>query len=238
MSSIDLNADVAEGTGIEPLLAPLCTSWNVCCGFHAGSEVDIRAALNLAQEHGIQVGIHPGHADRTNFGRTAHAIDPDRLTDLLARQFAAVAGIALELGISLKHLKLHGALYHQGAYDRALAQATVQFAKSKELMVFGPPDSALEDCCRGIVPFVGEGFADRVIGPDGKLLPRDQPGAVIHDAAIAARQALDLARSGHYRTLCVHGDSPGAARLLARVKEGLIEGGIALQAPEMAGGRD
>jgi len=231
MIAIDLNADVAEGTGIEPLLAPLCTSWNVCCGFHAGSADDVRAALKLAREHHIQVGAHPGHPDRATFGRIAHPINTEQLIALLTAQVAAVAAIAQEMHTTLCHLKLHGALYHQAASDLRLAEATVSFAKSKRLLVFGLPGSLLEQACQGVVPFIGEGFADRALGPEGKLLPRDQPGAVIHDPAMAVRQALELAGSGKCRTLCVHGDSPGAAQLLAQVRTGLIGGGFHLRAP-------
>lgn len=232
MSAIDLNADVAEGTGIEPLLAPHCTSWNLCCGYHAGSTAEIQSALQLAKQYGISIGAHPGHPDRANFGRIPHPISAPELTHLLETQVGHLKQLADSAGLSLTHLKLHGALYHQASAVSDLARATVDFARKHHLIVFGLPGSILEQKCSNLAPFAGEGFADRAMGPDGKLLPRDQPGSVLHDPIQAANQALILARTGRYQTLCTHGDSPGAAQMLEQVKNTLIAGGFTIRAPK------
>lgn len=231
MNPIDLNADVAEGTGLEPLLAPLCTSWNVCCGYHAGSEDSIRKTLDLAKKHDLRVGAHPGHPDRAQFGRVAHPISPPSLLGLLDEQVGALKRELTQRGMTPSHLKLHGALYHQAAREEELAQAVAAWAHRHNIPVFGQPDTLLQRACAGKVPFVAEGFADRGVFPDGSLIPRDQPGALLHDPEQAATQALSLAKSGRYRTLCTHGDTADAATLLSRVRQALIQAGHPIAPP-------
>ncbi len=230
---IDLNADVGEGTGTEALLAPLCSSWNLCCGAHAGSPEDLDRALELANTYRISCGAHPGHADREHFGRVAIPIDGSDLRRLIVPQIETVARAAQKHGLKLAHLKLHGALYHQAGSDRQLAEETIAIAREFGLLIFGFSRSVLETLTAPLGIFVPEGFADRGMDPMGNLLPRGTPGDILHDPEAAAQQALRLALSGRVKTLCVHGDSPDAARILGAVRTRLLEKEFEITAPVM-----
>lgn len=230
---IDLNADVAEGVGTEGLLAPLCSSWNLCCGAHAGSPEDLERALELAATNKISCGAHPGHADREHFGRVAIPIDRSGLRDLIVPQIETVARAAKQHGLKLAHLKLHGALYHQAGSDPKLAEETIAIAREFGLLIFGFPGSVLKKLAAPTGLFVPEGFADRGMDTNGNLIARGTPGAILHDPKIAAQQGLRLAVSGQAKTLCVHGDSPDAARMLNAVRAGLLAEGFEIAAPAM-----
>lgn len=228
---IDLNADVGEGTGTEALLAPLCSSWNLCCGAHAGSPEDLDHALQLAGKYRISCGAHPGHADREHFGRVAIPIDRSGLRNLIVPQIETVAREAQKHGLELAHLKLHGALYHQAGSDPQLAEETIRIAREFGLLIFGFPGSVLANLAAPTGHFVPEGFADRGMDPNENLLPRGTPGAILHDPEVAAQQGLRLALSGRVKTLCVHGDSPDAVRMLAALRERLLEEGFEIAPP-------
>ncbi len=230
-TGIDLNADVAEGFGTEKLLAPLCSSWNICCGVHAGGSGAIQSTLEWALQYNIHCGAHPGHDDRANFGRLARKLNRQDLRQLIVPQLETVANAAQRVGLSLWHLKLHGALYHQAGADHELAGETVNIALEYSLKLFGLPGSLLEVLASPMGIFVPEGFADRGLDENGALLPRDAPGALLADPYASATQALRLAHSGRIRSLCVHGDSPNAIRTLNAVHTILVENHFLISPP-------
>jgi UPF0271 protein len=231
--AIDLNADLGEGAAAEAeLFAAGITSANIACGGHAGDESMMRAACRMARARGVAIGAHPGYADRANFGRRPMSLTLDGLRDLFVRQLAALAGAAAAEGARVVHLKPHGALYHFLNTEAAAARACAEAAAGGGLALFGPPSGALRAAARATgLRFVAEGFIDRGYRPDGTLIPRGEPGALIEEDAAAVAQALRLARSGAVRTLCVHGDGPQAARLLAAVRAALAADGFSFSAP-------
>lgn len=239
---VDLNADVGEGMDDREIL-PYVTSVNVACGLHAGdpSGMDETVALALAQ--GVRVGAHPGYPDRENFGRVALEMHADAIEKLVLYQIAALDGFMRSRGAELTHVKPHGALYHRGAefpdVARAIAEGVRRFRTN--LLLVGPAGSMLLEAGRDAgLPVAAEAFADRKYLPDGSLVPRGAEGAVLTDPEEAANQALLLSREGvaiasdgsrvrvRADTICLHGDTPGAARIARRVRERLEEAGVAI----------
>jgi len=232
--AIDLNCDAGEGCGPEAELVAWVTSVNVACGLHAGDPVTARRTVELAAAAGVAVGAHPGFPDREGFGRRALALAPREVADLVAYQVGALWGICRAAGVRLCHVKPHGALYHLAARDDGVAEAVVGAVRAVDpsLLVVAPPGSALvAAAARAGLRAVREGFADRAYAPDGSLLPRHEPGAVIASPGQAAEQACRLARSGAVDTLCVHGDHPHAAAVARAVRTALEAAGFAVRAP-------
>lgn len=227
---IDLNADVGEGSPHDAaLFAAGITSANIACGAHAGDEATMAALCVLCARHGVGAGAHPGHADRAGFGRREIPLSRHEARALLDTQFAAFARAAAGAGVTVAHVKPHGALYHQANRDRALAEVVVAATREwfPAARLFGPPAGALRAAAEAAgTEFVAEGFVDRGYRADGGLVPRGEPGAVLHDPAEAAAQAVALARAGAVRTLCVHGDGPEAAALLRAAREALLAAGF------------
>src|SRR5438067_5765131 len=190
---IDLNADLGEGAGFDAELMPLVTSANVCCGLHAGGPGEIARTLVLAHKHGVAVGAHPGYADRENFGRRELELGNQELVALCVYQLGALSAVAAGLGLEVRYVKPHGALYNQACRSRGLADLFVIAAAQFRLPVVGLPGSRLEAACRGRVPFVPEGFADRRYRPDGSLVPRPEPGAFVDSPDEAVKQVEWLA---------------------------------------------
>jgi UPF0271 protein len=242
MKRIDLNCDLGEGAPDDAAVLPFITSANVACGVHAGSPTLMRRTLAAAAEADVAVGAHPGFADRENFGRRALDLPGDEVFDLVLYQVGALMMFAREAGLRLQHVKPHGALYHV-ATDRldiadAIARATR--AAREDLLLVGPPDSALaaRAAAHGL-RFAVEVFADRQYGQNGRLIPRGQPGAVLdlEDSAVAAR-AVAMVRTGEVptaagttlpqvgHTICLHGDHPGAASRARAIRAALESGGI------------
>jgi UPF0271 protein len=229
---IDLNADVGEGCGQDPALMRCITSANVACGFHAGDESTMRETVLLARELSVDIGAHPGFADPDHFGRRDLRLPPDEITNLVAQQIDALAGIAVESGIRLTHVKAHGALYNIAVRDRAVADAIARavVCADSSLALVGLPDSELvaAGAAAGLRT-VREAFADRAYRPDGTLVPRAEPGAMIHDAAEVVARVVGLARRPDVDTICVHGDTPGAADLAVRIRAALQDAGFELR---------
>ncbi len=221
MSAVALNADVGEGFDDEPLYAQLDEA-NIACGGHAGDERSMRLALARCVAHGVQAGAHPSFPDRAGFGRALpERFDAAPLCTELVRQVQTLRALAAEFGTPLTHIKLHGALYNRCAADAELAHeiATAlrgEFGELSLLWLAGSPGWARLKAAGFAVR--AEGFVDRGYRADGTLIPRGDAGALIHDPEQAARQALRLAQSGAYETLCVHSDSPGAAQILRCVR--------------------
>ena len=243
---IDLNADLGESFGRWTLgqdaeMMQSISSANVACGFHAGDPGVMRDTVRLAKAHGVAVGAHPGFPDLVGFGRRNMAASPREVEDLVIYQVGALAGIAAAEGVRLQHVKAHGALYNMAVRDRALADAIARgvAAVDKTLILLGLPKSELLRAGQAAgLPVAAEGFADRSYEPDGSLTPRDRDGAVIHDPSAVVRRAVRMARDEvvtatngedipmYVRTICTHGDTPGAHELTRLLRAGLERDGV------------
>lgn len=241
---IDLNCDMGEGAGDDEGILPFVSSANIACGAHAGSPAIMRQTLRMARERGVSCGAHPGFADPATFGRRELPIDPAGAADLVLAQVGALEAIARSEGVRLRHVKAHGALYNMAARARvladALAAAVAQFDRS--LVFFGLAGSPMLEAGRAAgLTVAAEGFADRAYEPDGSLTPRSFDGAVIHDveevvarAVRMVRESRVVARNGAtiplgVDTICVHGDTPGAAALAQGLHAGLAAAGIGIR---------
>ena len=233
MPTIDLNSDVGESFGAYQIGADAdvmrsITSANVACGFHAGDPSVMRETVRLAQAAEVAVGAHPGFPDLAGFGRRELRASPREVEDFVLYQIGALAGVAAAQGVSLSHVKAHGALYNRAARDRSLADAIARAvaAFDRSLILFGLPNSELVRAGEAAgLRVAAEGFADRAYMPDGSLASRTSKRSVIHDAAEVLERALRMVRDGEVTavdgsqlsfkvdTLCVHGDTPGAVEL-------------------------
>lgn len=231
MKTIDLNADVGEGTPHDAGLIPLITSANIACGGHAGDERAMEAAARLAIDSGVVIGAHPGHEDREHFGRRELPIAPDELMALLERQVNRLHSIVRGLGGEVRYLKLHGALYHQAGREASLARAVIDFVNGFHipLALLGQAETVLANAAAiGCVEFAREAFADRAYLPDGTLAPRSTPGAMLQDPAAVAQQAVRLAPDGD--SLCLHGDDANAVANARAARRALSEATIDVRA--------
>lgn len=232
---IDLNADLGEGPG-EEALYPLITSANIACGGHAGTLVSMVAAIDRCRAAGVAIGAHPSYEDVAGFGRHAPrpAIDPQELAASVELQVSLVASHARDRGGRLAHVKPHGALYNDAGRDPEIARAIARGVSraARDAILFGLAGSSAVGVWRDMgFHVVAEGFADRAYHPDGTLVPRGEPGAVLTDPDTAAAHALALARTAGIETLCVHGDTPGALAILGAVRAALAGDGFALRSP-------
>lgn len=226
---IDLNADLGEGVTDDDALLEVVTSANVACGFHAGDADVMRAVCERAAALGVIVGAQVSYADREGFGRRRMDVEPDLLTAWVAEQVTTLTEIAAAAGTVVAFVKPHGALYNRVVDDEA--QASAVLAGSGPLPVVGLPGSAVLRLAVGAGrETVPEGFPDRGYTPEGRLVPRDQPGALVEDPVMIAANAVDLAGSGTVRTLCLHGDSPGAVAAAYEVRAALRSAGYGVRA--------
>jgi UPF0271 protein len=232
---IDLNADVGEGGVHDAALFDAgLSSVNVACGAHAGDEASMAAVCARAAARGVALGAHPGWADRASFGRAEREMGGAELARLIGWQLGALGRQAAEAGLTIRHVKPHGALYHY--LNREPERARVFVGAVGELApgaaVFGPPEGALREATEAAgLEFIAEGFIDRAYRGDGSLVPRGEPGAVLHSVTEAAAQAVALARAGRVRTLCVHGDGAEAPALLGAARAALAAAGFRILAP-------
>lgn len=260
VARIDLNCDMGEGFGAwapraDEELMPLVSSANVACGFHASDPRIMRRTVRLAREHGVAVGAHPSFPDLVGFGRRFVAATPDEVRDDVVYQVGALLGFCRAEQVPLTHVKPHGALYNAAARDPALAAAIAEavHAVDPSLWLVALAGSTLAEAGRAAgLRCVEEAFADRGYAPDGTLLPRDRPGALVKDPAEVAERVSRLAREGLIRacdgtelragagTVCVHGDTPGAVDLARAIRERLARDGVEVRsfaaAPPPAGG--
>jgi UPF0271 protein len=243
---IDLNCDCGESFGAWPLgddaaLLAQVTSANVACGAHAGDPDVMRRTVRLAHELGVAVGAHPGFPDLQGFGRRTLDMTPDEIGNSVLAQIGALYAIARAEGVPLTHVKPHGALYNQAARIPALAEAIAYAvaAFSHELILVGLAGSALVAAGHAAgLRVAGEAFADRAYEADGSLRARRLPGALIEDNQRALAQALSIIQDGCATTLdsarvpivadtiCLHGDTPGAAQRAAFLRQGLLAAGV------------
>ena len=191
---IDLNCDLGEDGAFDAELMPLITSANIACGFHAGGPSVALAALRAAARHGVHAGAHPGFADREHFGRRELDLTAEQIYNDCVYQIGALTGLGRAAGVTLHHVKPHGALYNQACRDDAYARPVIAAVELFSLALVALPGSRLEALSRGRCRFVAEGFADRRYLPDGSLTPRSQPDAFVADPAEAVRQAEWLLR--------------------------------------------
>jgi 5-oxoprolinase (ATP-hydrolysing) subunit A len=218
---VNLNSDIGEGAGEDEAILRCIDSANVACGLHAGSASIAIATVRRCRELGLQIGAHPGYDDRAGFGRVEVPLTAREIEDLIAFQVGGLAAVA-----PIAYIKPHGALYHRCQRDADAANALVRVARAHGAGVMGQPDFEIVAAARRArIPGYREGFADRRLLPDGTLAPRSEMGSVL-DAAEAAKQAVTLARTGLYDTICVHGDTKGAGRIAAAVRDALRESGI------------
>jgi len=239
--AIDLNADLGEGGMDDAAIMPFITSANIACAMHAGDPETMDRTVALALSHGLQIGAHPGYADRLNFGRIPVSMSLAGVEDLVLYQIAALNGFVQSHGGVLSHVKPHGALYNQAAEDlelaRAIAKGVLRLRPS--IILVGLAGSHLIRAGREVgLPVAEEAFADRRYLPDARLAPRSQAGAVLHDPQEAAAQALLIAKQGaviaadgskirlRADTICVHGDTPGARAIASAVRQRLESAGI------------
>lgn len=248
--TIDLNADLGEGFGRwhltddEALLASV-TSANVACGFHAGDPLTMRRVCEGAAAHGVRVGAQVSYRDLAGFGRRAMDVPGPELAAEVAYQIGALDLFARAAGTRVAYVKPHGALYHRTVHDPAQAAAVVAGVRlaGTPLPLLGLPGSALHAAAEETgLPIVSEAFADRGYRPDGTLVPRGEPGALLTGAGQVLKRAVSLALDGQLtavdgtplrldaRSLCLHGDTPGAAELARRVREELAAAGVAVRA--------
>lgn len=219
---MNVNSDLGEAMGSDDEILPSIDSANVACGIHAGSATETIRTVRRCRELGVEVGAHPGFDDRENFGRVEVPLAPNDLADLVRFQVGAIASLG-----PIGYIKAHGALYHYCQANPQAADALARVAAEFETGLMGQPGfEILAACRRAGVPGYREGFADRAYLPDGRLAPRSQPGSVLEPER-AAEQAIRLARSGDFDTICVHGDSPGASQVASAIREALRAEGVA-----------
>ncbi|WP_350349120.1 5-oxoprolinase subunit PxpA [Agromyces sp. G08B096] len=250
MASIDLNSDLGEAVGDrvvgdDEAMFPLITSANVACGFHAGDAAVMRASAERSVVHGVVLGAHPGYRDPAGFGRRELEVPPATIAAELLAQLRALEEAARETGARIRYVKAHGALYHRLGVDDDAAAAYVDAVAAFDpgLTLLGAPATALERRALAAgLRFAREAFADRGYLPDGRLVPRGEPGAVWTDPSAVADRAVELATTGTVRaadgtvvvlgpdSLCLHGDTPGAVELARRVREALAGAGVEVRA--------
>jgi 5-oxoprolinase (ATP-hydrolysing) subunit A len=247
---IDINADLGESFGAYTIghdagLMHAITSANVAAGFHAGDPSVLRDTIRLAKARGVAVGAHPGFPDLVGFGRRELNATPREIEDLVLYQIAAVQGVAAAEGVTVQHVKPHGALFNMAVRNADLAAAIARAvaAIDRSLILFGLPGSEILRAGRAAgLRVAAEVFADRAYEPDGSLMSRRKPGSVIHDPAAVVARAVKMvtgrsviASDGSVvpleaDTICVHGDTPGSDALAGSLRAGLEAAGVTVRA--------
>ena len=245
MTSIDLNADLGEGDPYDDELLRVVSSCNIACGGHAGDSATMAATVTTAIANGVAVGAHPGYPDKKGFGRVSRFVAGDALYASLSEQVDALADIAASLGAVLSHVKAHGALYNDAVADADLAEiiARVTAEAPGAAALVGMSNCELQAAAeRHGLAFVAEAFVDRAYEADGTLVPRSEPGAVHSEMSVVTNQAVSLAKEGQVTarngdvidvradTLCIHGDTPGAAEAARAVRDVLSNRGVEIRA--------
>lgn len=250
---IDINCDLGEGFGIytagrDQEVMPYISSANVACGWHAGDPLVMQATVEMAVSQNVQVGAHPGYPDLLGFGRRKLDCSPKELFSYVLYQVGALQAFCRSQGQRLQHVKPHGALYHAVLEDGKLGEALARAVQEADpelilLALAGPKGQDMAGTCNKIgLRLAREAFPDRAYNPDGTLVSRSKPGAVLEDPEQVAHRALAMARdqaaltpSGEQvslqaQTLCVHGDSPAAVESVQRIKSVLQKHDISITA--------
>ena len=234
MNRIDLNCDMGElpeaiADGTQESLMRSLTSVNIACGGHAGDPQTMEETIRQAQKYRLAIGAHPGYPDRANFGRLEIDLSPQQISDFVFEQVKALDEVATRLGTKIVHVKPHGALYNQAVHNAEIANAIADGVArwSRTVFLVGLADSAMLDVFRAAgFSAAAEAFADRVYEANGTLRSRKFDDALIRDPVLAGKQAVSIAMQNkltafggaevqvHAQTLCIHGDTPGAARIV------------------------
>jgi UPF0271 protein len=244
--TIDLNADLGEGFGHsrsseDEALLDLVSSANIACGFHAGDATTMRDTVRAAASRGVAIGAHPSYPDIPGFGRRELGLSPREIRFHVSYQLRAFRDICSAENAKLSYVKAHGALYNRAAKDSSAAVAIVQAICDVDpsLMLLGLAGSEMARAAqRGRLGFAAEAFADRAYKADGSLVPRKEPGAVIHDVQTAVKRAITVVKSSTVtaddgttlgvvaQSLCVHGDNPDALPMLRELRATLESSGV------------
>lgn len=248
MALIDLNSDLGESFGAwtmgdDDAMFPLVSSASIACGFHAGDPATMLTACRAAVASGVAIGAHPAYRDLAGFGRRDMEVPTEQLHADVLYQVSALAGMAGHARGAVRYLKPHGALYNRIAVDLDVADVIAHIASSVGLPVLGLPGSAIETACdRAGVRFVPEAFADRGYLADGTLAPRGLDGAVITDPEVVAERVVRMVVEGTIEavdgtsltvrpeSVCLHGDTPGAAAIARAVRSALDAAGVEVAA--------
>lgn len=245
---IDLNSDLGEGFGPWPMgndaqILSIVTSANIACGGHASDPETMFATLSNAKDEGVVIGAHPGYDDKPGFGRRVIPMSPGEIARMVAAQIGSLRGVAALAGAEVRYVKPHGALANLAADDRGVAEAILSaiMAQPGRLAVLAISGTQLEQAARAAgYPVYSEIFADRAYQPNGQLVPRSQPGAMLHDPKVAADRLLRFFDTGLMpvlggdpiplaaHSICVHGDSPGAVAMARGLREALQAAGLTL----------
>jgi len=233
---MDLNADVGEGfgpyaMGTDEALLPFVTSVNIACAFHAGDPIIMERTVRAAVAAGVAIGAHPGYPDRRGFGRREMDLPPDEIEADVLYQVGALAAFVRAHGATLSHVKPHGALYHRAAREPETAAAVARAVSRAGVSILVGPlggEVLAQAAAAHQLRFASEAFADRRYDATGGLVSRDGPDAVLLLPAAAAAQAVEIGRDRRPDTLCLHGDTRGAATIARAVREALIAAGITI----------
>ena len=243
---IDLNSDLGEGfgpwhMGDDARILSIVSSANIACGGHAGDPDTMFRTLSLARDKGVSVGAHPGYADPIGFGRRVIPMSLDEIAHMCAAQIGALQGVAALVGVPVAYVKPHGALANLAARDRAVADAIMAAIHkiAPDMAVLAISGTQTEQAARAAgLAVYSEIFADRAYLSSGQLVPRDQPGAMIHDPGEAAERLLSFLETRLMpvvdgdpialaaQSICVHGDSPGALAMALEIRERLTAQGV------------
>ncbi len=246
MKLVDLNCDLGEDFGrwripLDDEIMSHITSANIACGFHAGDPRVMRATVRRALSRGVQIGAHPGHLDLAGFGRRVMDVSPAEARDYVVYQIGALMAFTRAEGGEVRHVKPHGALYNQAAKDRGLADAIAKAVAEVDRNLILVALSNSEMYRAGLnagLKTASEVFADRAYFPDGTLVPRSRPGAIIQDREKAVRQAIQMVTEGQVTaidgrvvsitadTVCLHGDGPDALSYARAIRTALEEAGV------------
>jgi UPF0271 protein len=226
--AIDLNADLGEGFPNDEALLARVTSASIACGAHAGDRETILGTLRAAKRRGVTVGAHPGYADRAGFGRREQSLAAAEVERLIVEQVMHLDNLATEVGLPIRFVKPHGALYNQAQRQDEVAAGVVSAQSRLRLPLVGQPATVLQARARDQgVRYLTEGFPDRRYRTDGRLVPRSDPDAILHDPAEIEAQVVRLVDQD-VMTLCIHGDDPRAVANADLVRKVLERHRIAL----------
>lgn len=256
MTDFNLNADMAEGygpwrMGDDDGLLQIIGSANIACGFHAGDYQIMGEVMKKAQQQGVSVGAHPGFYDLHGFGRRQMTLPDAEVERLIAYQLGASLGVAAAEGVSVTHIKPHGAINNMACADAGLSAAIVRAVKAvdPQIIMLAPVLSELlKEAEKAGLKVAAEVFADRAYMPDGQLAPRSRPDAMIHDPDESLAHCLRMFGDGVIRTVegtelhvraqsvCVHGDGPSALATARHIRNGLQAAGFQMKPlPEIIG---
>jgi UPF0271 protein len=251
---IDLNCDMGEGMATDAAIFPFISSANIACGGHAGDAGTMRQTVELALSHGVAIGAHPSYPDRAGFGRVdllGAGVALEDLAGIVLAQLYALQEVCLDLGVRLRHVKPHGALYNRAARDASVSEVVCRavFAFDPSLLLYGLSGSELSRAASACgLRFVSEVFADRTYRPDGSLTPRSETHALVGDASVAVRQVLKMVEEGRVdvfladgsaageasiaaETVCLHGDGAHAVEYAQMISGVLEREGVRIMAP-------